>query len=83
MAKKQTRRSVSIRGSTYERVRQHCDGTGISMSEFVEARVSEYFAGRMSVLRSVVPQVVRSNGMDDDARLSESEMHDAARFFTF
>ncbi len=45
MAKKQTRRSVSIRGTTYDRIRDFCERKGISMSEFVEARISTFFDG--------------------------------------
>jgi len=43
MAKKQTRRSVSIRGATYDRIRQYCERSGTSMSEFVEGRIADFF----------------------------------------
>jgi hypothetical protein len=43
MAKKQTRRSVSIRGTTYDRVRDFCERSNISMSEFVEERIASFF----------------------------------------
>lgn len=42
MAKKQTRRSISVRGDIYERVKKFCDARGISMSAFVEERILEY-----------------------------------------
>jgi hypothetical protein len=45
MAKKQTRRSVSIRGTTYDRIRSYCELEGISMSEFVEQRIAAFFDG--------------------------------------
>jgi|GEM_PF-1034536 hypothetical protein len=45
MAKKQTRRSVSIRGSTYDRIRSYCENQNMSMSEFVEGRISSFFEG--------------------------------------
>ena len=44
MAKKQTRRSVSIRGATYERIRNHCKLAGVSMSEFVEEQIASFFS---------------------------------------
>ena len=44
MAKKQTRRSVSIRGTTYDTVRGYCEQHGLSMSEFVEDRIAGFFA---------------------------------------
>ena len=42
MAKKQTRRSISVRGTTYYRLREYCDGLGVSMSDFVEQRIAEH-----------------------------------------
>lgn len=45
MAKRQTRRSISVSRSTYERVRSYCETNGISMSQFVETRVGD-FLGR-------------------------------------
>lgn len=50
MAKKQTRRSVSIRGSTYDRIRSYCENEDISMSEFVEGRISSFFEGALPPL---------------------------------
>ena len=46
MAKKQTRRSVSIRGTTYDRVRTYCDHQGLSMSQFMEARIDQFLSGQ-------------------------------------
>jgi len=43
MAKKQTRRSVSISKATYERLKAYCETNAISMSEFVELRLGDYF----------------------------------------
>ena len=45
MAKKQTRRSVSLNKTTYERLRTYCETNGLSMSEFVETRIGD-FLGR-------------------------------------
>src|SRR5689334_24151087 len=45
MAKKQSRRSISLSRSTYERLRSYCETNGISMSQFVEHRVGD-FLGR-------------------------------------
>ena len=42
MAKRQTRRSISVSRSTYERLRAYCETNGISMSQFVEHRVGDY-----------------------------------------
>ena len=45
MAKKQTRRSVSLSRATYERLKAFCDLNDVSMSEFVETRIGD-FLGR-------------------------------------
>lgn len=41
MAKKQTRRSVSLSKGTYERLKAYCEAQGVSMSQFVEGRLGE------------------------------------------
>ena len=45
MAKKQTRRSISVSRATYERLKSYCETNGMSMSQFVETRVGD-FLGR-------------------------------------
>ena len=52
MAKKQTRRSVSLSRATYERLKAFCELNDVSMSEFVETRIGD-FLGRP---RKVVTQ---------------------------
>lgn len=47
MAKKQTRRSVSLSKSTYERLKAYCETNDLSMSQFVEQRIGD-FLGRPS-----------------------------------
>ena len=54
MAKKQTRRSISVSRSTYERLKAFCETNNISMSQFVETRVGD-FLGEGSGTTSVVP----------------------------
>lgn len=41
MAKKQTRRSISVAKSTYDLLKAHCDANGLSMSRFIEERVGD------------------------------------------
>jgi hypothetical protein len=55
MAKKQTRRSVSISKTTYERMKAYCDTNALSMSEFVEMRIGDYL-GRPRKLARIVGQ---------------------------
>ena len=40
MASKQTRRSISVRGTTYDSLRRYCDENSLSMSEVVEAQLA-------------------------------------------
>lgn len=54
MAKKQTRRSISVSRSTYERLKAFCEANNISMSQFVETRVGD-FLGEGSGTTSVLP----------------------------
>src|SRR3990167_7356145 len=42
MAKKQTRRSISVSRTTYERLKSFCETNNISMSQFVETRVGDF-----------------------------------------
>lgn len=44
MGKKQTRRSISVRGVTYEKLRAYCAEVDLSLSDFVEQRIAEFFA---------------------------------------
>jgi hypothetical protein len=48
MAKKQTRRSISVSRTTYERLKAFCETNNISMSQLVETRVNDFLgAGEM------------------------------------
>ena len=49
MAKKQTRRSISVSKNTYERLRTYCESNGISMSQFIERRVGDYLTCSQSL----------------------------------
>jgi len=41
VAAKQTRRSISVRGNTYENLRRYCAEQDISMSEVVEEQIAK------------------------------------------
>ena len=59
MAKKQTRRSISVSRTTYERLKSFCETNGISMSQFVENRVGD-FLGEGAALPETGTLVERS-----------------------
>lgn len=58
MAKKQTRRSISVSRTTYERLKAFCEANNISMSQFVETRVGD-FLGEGSESVTVIPSTPR------------------------
>ena len=61
MAKKQTRRSISVSRTTYERLKSFCETNNISMSQFVEARVGDFLGEGAAVTgtTSIVPSTPR------------------------
>lgn len=65
MAKKQTRRSISVSRTTYERLKAFCETNNISMSQLVETRVNDFLGtGEVAAsfpsvpLRPVAPRPV-------------------------
>jgi hypothetical protein len=54
MAKKQTRRSISVSRTTYERLKAFCEANNISMSQLVETRVND-FLGEGSSTVGITP----------------------------
>ena len=56
MAKKQTRRSISVSRTTYERLKSFCESNGISMSQFVETRVGDFLGGDGTVTATIIQQ---------------------------
>jgi hypothetical protein len=55
MAKKQTRRSISVSRMTYERLKAFCEANHVSMSQLVETRVNDFLGleGHVEVSRPV------------------------------
>ena len=45
MARRQTRRAVSLRPASYDKVKTYCAARGISMSSFIEDRWAELVVG--------------------------------------
>ena len=41
MAKRQTRRSISVKGITYQRLKNYCQAHGISVSGYLEEIIAE------------------------------------------
>jgi len=69
MAKKQSRRSVSLSKTTYERLKAYCETADISMSQFVETRIGD-FLGRSA---TSAPVTVAKSAPVRGATRTESE----------
>ena len=59
MAKKQTRRSISVSRTTYERLKAFCESNNISMSQFVETRVGDFLGSGSEGTTTVIPATPR------------------------
>lgn len=60
MAKKQTRRSISVSRTTYERLKAFCEANNISMSQLVETRMNDFLGeGVVVVPASITPSAPR------------------------
>lgn len=63
MAKRQTRRSVSVKGLTYQRMKDYCDVEGKSVSgyleEIIKSKLDEAGAPVPTVLKHVTKPNVR------------------------
>ena len=81
MAKKQTRRSISVSKFTYERLKAYCETNGISMSHFVEERVGD-FLGRNRPGRPPARPLAVDEGEERDDRPSAPPLS-ADHIFTF
>ncbi len=59
MAKKQTRRSISVRGATYDQLRNYTASADLSMSDFIEQRIAEFFAAHPNAAKAppVAPRI--------------------------
>ncbi len=59
MAKKQTRRSISVSRTTYERLKAFCEANNISMSQFVETRVGDFLGSEGTITATITPVAPR------------------------
>jgi len=57
MAKNQTRRSISVRGELYDRIHEYCESNNVSMSSFVENRISSFLNGSLMDEQPPLPYV--------------------------
>ncbi len=57
MAKRQTRRSISVKGITYQRLKNYCEDQNLSVSGFLESVIAEQLdAANVPVPEKVEPR---------------------------
>ena len=80
MAKKQTRRSISVSRTTYERLKAFCEANNISMSQLVETRVNDFLGeGGVTVVPSGAPLGPNRPAMPAPARPMPSPGHNPVK----
>jgi hypothetical protein len=77
MAKKQTRRSISVKGITYQRLKDYCEQEGVSVSGFLEDIIAE----KLDALGIPVPEVLRPRPRKEEPPISGNS--GASNHFTF
>jgi len=60
------RKSISVRGTTYDKIKEHCEKKGLSLSSFIED-LCVGFLERKDALKAVVA-AKKGNGSDIDTR---------------
>jgi hypothetical protein len=73
MASKQTRRSISIRGTTYSALRDYCEGHARSMSDVVEELLAGIIDSKPAAKRTVANYVARASSPPKDVAKSTTE----------
>lgn len=67
MAKRQTRRSISIRGILYQRLQDHCEAEGRSISGWLEETIAE----KLDAAKVPVPTVLRPRPTKERVKASD------------
>lgn len=68
MAKKQTRRSISVSRTTYERLKAFCETNNISMSQLVETRVNDFLGASGLPAPTAALPMTQSSGTSSPLR---------------
>lgn len=79
MAKRQTRRSISVKGLTYQRLHDFCESTGKSVSGYLE----EIIAEKLDAAGVPVPTKLQSKPAPMPERVFSEDIPDPHQFFTF
>ncbi len=77
MAKRQTRRSISVKGITYQRLKNFCESQGMSVSGYLE----DIIASRLDEANVPVPEKVEPRPEPSTKAPHEDEI--ISQHFTF
>ena len=82
MAKKQTRRALSISGATYDKLTDYCRANGVTMSGTTEALLKSFLdnVGNVPLKLPATPEVVDLNSQEAEIKL-EREVEKARENF--
>jgi hypothetical protein len=76
MAKRQTRRSISVKGITYQRLKDYCDAQSLSVSGYLEDIIAE----KLDAAGVPVPTVLKPRPAREPAAEAEEIV---SQHFTF
>ncbi|MEM6991253.1 MAG: hypothetical protein AAF721_12165 [Myxococcota bacterium] len=79
MAKRQTRRSISVKGITYQRLKNFCEDSGVSVSGYLE----QIIADQLDAQNVPVPEKVDPRPAADNKPQSSEEPSIISQHFTF
>jgi hypothetical protein len=72
MAKRQTRRSISVKGITYQRLKDYCDAQNKSVSGYLEEIIAEKLdAAGVPVPTVLKPRPTRKNAVETEEIVSQ------------
>lgn len=72
MAKRQTRRSISVKGITYQRLKDYCDAHDLSVSGYLEEIIAEKLdAAGVPVPTVLKPRPTRKTTVESDEIVSQ------------
>lgn len=85
MAKKQTRRSISVSKNTYERLKTYCEANGVSMSQFIERRIGDFLSCSQGIPEVALREeaVPREPARREPAQASPRRKTGPDQIFTF
>lgn len=72
MSKGTTRKSISVKGLTYQRLKKHADSTGQSVSGYLEEIIDEKLT-KLGVPPETVLRPREATGRRDDPRVTDGD----------